>query len=821
MALNEMKVSDLGLLNINRKIINSRKYDSNLISTIGEVTIFESKASNFTKDSYLYKSGLSFSKNNINITCSCNFTTIGRDQVAYLLKGENHSIALHFCDEQARLLVDDTVIIQFSYLKLEDNTEIRTIIKVTETSCNFMLYVHDLVFEKEAVLQSPITLSDLTKLYIGNEPECTGNYWIGSINLGTFTITEDRILNYSPSANYPLTFSKVLISDGEFKLTDKSFPIANHIYEFKISEITRSGGTVLLTSQIDDDSKLTIKEVGLYATTAEGEILFSQISNLSINKGDGVPYDLVFTMNLYAGFVNVVGFPDYNSFLLKEPELCLFQNFSSVKQLLLYIYTNLERIIDMNATDIGYNRSQVFYKLQQELAENEECYFTIENFEKISKKLKKIIEINFNPDAVTVHGNLIVPDNGITKDFSETDYISGNVLFENSKNWEIELAFKLEEKESGTLFTLRGPSAIQPLIFQTNYSLEEDKMYFHAKLGKNNTDNEFIIDADIFEFELGFQYYVKLKYIHDNSNEEDSYYEFLTSDDGEIYREVLTKYSPRIILPVRGFSIGAQSSYNSNTKNYSISNPFKGTFYVNTLKLISNSETWTPTTETVINPTQLLQYYHVPDLNKSRYVLQDLCNPEIYNLTVLETSITGNGDIIDFSNPEGFSLCMNVDLVDRKPKVLLAKTNLTDKPYLLLAFFDSTIYFYLFTKTKTIVLSKIVSDEEIASYLSGPLLLTVALQGNKMVLYKGTEVLASFQGMFGTFRNAKYASLTNFIQTSALKNICSNLNLSDISLDEYVAEIEDNKGRYIKNILAVEGFLTEEELYYINILMNS
>lgn len=819
MALNEFKLSDLGLLNINRKIIGSRRYDSELIETVGTVNIFESKAWGFNLNSYLYKPDLSFTKSSITIACSCNFTTSDTDQVAYLIKGENHSISLHFNNEQARLLINDRVVIQYSYLNLKDNTEIRTIVKLTQETCNFTMYAIDTVFEKSVTLTSPVNITDLTNLYIGNEPEMLGNFWMGSIDLSTFTISEDNVLVYSPSASYPLVFSKILISDGEFNLNDKSIPIANHIYEYKVSEITRSGGTVLLTALIDDDAKLTIKEIGLYATTADGEILFSSVSGLSINKGDGVPYDLIFTMNLYTSFINVTGFPDYNSIVINEPEPCLFQDFTSVKDVIIYTFTNLERIIKMNALDIGYNRAQVFYRFQKEISGNEECYYTIENFFKISKKLKRIVEILFDPAVVTIHGNLNVPDNGIIKEFTNSDYISSNILFDNSKNWEVDFAFK-SEKKTGTLFTLRGPSPIQPLIIQTNYSSEEDKLYLYAKLGKNGTNDEFIIDANIYELEEDIQYFMKFKYVH-TDNEEDSYYQLLVSDDNEDYEEAFTKYSPRIILPVRGVSLGVLSSYNVATRDFTTSDPFRGTFYTNSFKIQSNSEIWTPTIENVIQPAQLTQYYHIPDLYKSRYVLQDLCNPNEYLLTVLETLISTNNDLMDFSNSEGFSLCMNVELKNNKPKIVLAKTNLVDRPYFLFALLNQTIYFYLFTKLKTIILSKVIEDSELVSYLNGVNLFTVTISKSKVILYRGTEVIATFQGFLGTFKNYKYCSLKNYIQTSMLRNICGNLDLRDVPLDDYVQEVENNQGRYIRDILAVQGCMTPEDVYYVNILMSN
>lgn len=822
MSLNEMKLSNLGLLNINRKLIDSRMYNENLITTIGHVKIFEDTASEFSSDSYLYKPNITLSKDNLVISCSLNFSISDAWQLAYLLKGTESSIALKFSNEQARLLINNTVIIQYSYLKLEDNTEIKTRVELTKTACKFTLYVHDFVFEKTVNLNNALNFLNLKELYLGNEPSNPDSYWKGSINLGTFSILENNELVYSPSANRPLTFSKILISDGEFKLENNSKPIANHIYEYELSEITRSNGTVLLTSQLDENSRVLIKEIGLYANTAEGEILFSSISGLSINKGEGVPYDLVVTLNISLSFVNVVGFPDINSFVLNEPEPCSFEDFKTVEDVVVYTFTNLERIIKMNAMDIGYNRAQVFYKLQKEITENEECYFTIENFFKISKRLKRIVEIVFNYEVVDIHGNLVVRENGIAENFSNTNYISGNVLFYNTDNWEISFAFKPEKKETGTLLTMRGPSVIQPLIFQTRHDETNNKMYFYAKLGKDNTTDEFIVNSDLFELEIGVQYFIKFKYVHNEHNEENSYYQLLLSDDGEDYKEAFTKYSPRIILPVRGFSIGVLSEYNELTRDYNTSVPFKGTFYANTFKIISNSEEWAPVIEIVLKDTQLVQYYHIPNFSKSRYVIQDICNPNENNMLVLEDIIETEMDRIDFSNPSGFSICMSTLIGDSKPKIILTKTNLANKPYFLFAFLNKTIYFFLYTKSKLITLSKELNETEIVSYLSEPSLFTVIKTKNKISLYKETEEIASYKGMFGTFKNYRQSSLKNYIQTNTLRDILSSLNLpKDVTLDEYVAEIQKNTGKYVKNILAIQGGISSEDIYYINTLIGS
>ena len=821
MALDELKISEAGLISINRKLLNSRRYESGLINSIGNVTIFNNKASGFSRYGYLYKTDLEL-PSKITISCRGTFATSDVKQVAWALVGDQTSINLSFTSNKVMISINNNIVAQFSYVDLYDGVNFSVYTTFTDNTCEAILYIQDSVLEKSVDLPETIDLSNIHDLYIGNEPKLLGDFWSGSLSLSEFSIKENNDLVYSPSSNYPLKFTKVLISDGEFKLTDKSFPIANHIYEYEISEITRSGNTVLLTSQISDDAKLEIKEIGFYANTGDREILFGSLSGFSINKGEGVPYDLIFTLNYYASFVNVVGFPDYNSFVLNDSEPCLFQDFSNVNKLMLYVFTNLERLIRMNATNIGYNRSQVFYRLQKEIVEQQECYYTIEDFEKIAFRIRKITEDIFNPNSVTVHNNLVVPENGETKNFSTGDYISSNIILNKDDSWEMKFSFKLNENSSSTILTLGNKLPIQPLIIRTNYVSGEDKTYLYAKMGKDNTTNEFILDTNIFEIHLGIRYYVKLKYVHNSRVPEDSYYEFSVSDDDEVYREVFTKYSERKMLPVESVYIGVEYSYNTATQTPSVSNPFEGIIYVNDLKITDTDGNWSPATTLIINGTQLIQFYHIPNYYKSRYVVHDLCNPDLFNIQVLETSIEGNEDLIDFSYKDGFSLCVNVDMEDNKPKILLAKTNLIDKPYFLLALLNRTLYFIINTNSKTITLSKAITDEELVSYLGNPVLLSLIIKGNSMKFYKGTDLIASFQGIFGEFKDFKFSTLRNTIQADTLRRICTDLGIGRIyDLNEYVQETLDNENRYVKNILAIQGALNINDIYYMNMLMNA
>ena len=73
MAENQMIVSELGLLNINKKIADIRKYNKYLINTQGTVLVEDGVASNFGSDSYLYQTDMNFSVSELVISASGNY----------------------------------------------------------------------------------------------------------------------------------------------------------------------------------------------------------------------------------------------------------------------------------------------------------------------------------------------------------------------------------------------------------------------------------------------------------------------------------------------------------------------------------------------------------------------------------------------------------------------------------------------------------------------------------------------------------------------------------------------------------------------------
>ena len=483
MTENQMKVSSLGLLNINKKIADIRKYDKGLIENIGNVHIENNDASEFEEGSYLLKSNLSLTgdKITINLTGLYNPSySVEREQVAWFLTGEspsNRNAILQFNDNGISLIINSNLVIQFPFLDLTDATPFKAITELSPKSCRLVLYIKGTIYQKTFDFTKDINIETFNKIYLGNDPTDLTEFWRGSLNLAEFTLIENNKVIYTPSTSFPFTFSKVLISDGEVgKLTDETIPVVNHIYQLDLSEITRSNASILFTAQVDKDIRLNIKEIGLYVTTENGEELFSTLKDININKSSNVPYDLIITLNLSINFLNVVGFPDENSFYLEEFKPALLKDFKTVKEVVAYIMTNLERLIILNATNIGYDKAQVFYQLQQEIERNEDCYTNIQSYSKLMKKLKIILEIIFNEDSITPYGNIELTNTGVASNFSNNNYISSSIYVEPDIPWNSTLSFTLlnnvAQGERETLATYVGTKVVvrDPYLSSWRYS---------------------------------------------------------------------------------------------------------------------------------------------------------------------------------------------------------------------------------------------------------------------------------------------------------------------------------------------------------------
>lgn len=496
MTTNQMNLTQLGLLNVNRKIIDSRKYKENSISTEGNVVIVNGTASSFDTESYLYKEGLSFTgSSEITLNFSGVYIPAENAQTVWVLKGTTTSVKLQVSPTEINVYLNGNSVLRTTTIPLTDNADIKIAVTLKSGSMSMMAYADDKVSQKSAILGDAIQLENLTKLYLGNDPLELSTFWKGSIKLQEFSIMENQSLLFTPSTNYSLTFTKILVSDGEFPLTNSSVPILDHVIEFNVTEVNRSGNTVLLTSQIDDESKILIKEIGLYAETEDGPILFSILSGLNIDKGKNVPYDLIFTVNIDISFVNAVGFPDTGSIVLEESTPVSFQDFNTVRDLALYVFTSLERIIVMNATFLGYNTPQVFYRLQQEIALEEESYSTVQTYAKLIQKLKRVMESQIDPLTMTMVGEVDLNEDGEATDFSTSDYLKADIYMDTNEPWEVKTSFSAEEPEAGSIVTLGSPSKNQSIT--TSIVNSSGNKYYNVKIEEQESLEATILSENI------------------------------------------------------------------------------------------------------------------------------------------------------------------------------------------------------------------------------------------------------------------------------------------------------------------------------------
>ena len=461
--------ADSSLTKICKEIINDRVYNSSLIKIVGSPYIVDGVATNFSSSDYLYQDSLSLPSDEITISIKgvfasgsnskqCAWALIGNDVYPIILYASETSITLSYRTE---------TICKLSGLILNSNNAISIKVRIDSTNCEISIFQGDTLYNIVEPLRYYLTLNKYTKVQIGAFED---SQWAGNIYIAPFSISGKNNIIYTPSDGPYFNLSKILISDGEYKLTDNTKPVTHHIYELGVNEITRSGSTLLIESLIDADTYLNIREIGLYDTSGENPVLFSVADNLSINKTEGLPYDLIFTLDLSLSIVNIVGFPDTGSFLVKDPGYISLFKFNSIERTLLYVLTNLERIIDKNALEIGYNRPQVFYKLQQDISNMEHCYNTIQSYAKMKDKFFYKSSREFDPSRVAVEGGIEI-NNDTASNFNISNYLYSDNLRDYSETWEASFSFETNEgsNSSGTVGCLTSPCVNQPLeVFLEN-----------------------------------------------------------------------------------------------------------------------------------------------------------------------------------------------------------------------------------------------------------------------------------------------------------------------------------------------------------------
>lgn len=842
MAENQMHVSDLGILNVNRKIADITKYDKELIETIGEDLKFDNNSvSNFSETSYLYKSDLTFSDSPLTIKMSGTYHATASEQVAWFLAGTNpeiNNIILQFNENQISLVIDSRVIVKFPFLGLTDTVPFKSITEISNNSCRLTIYLNGTLYDKTIELAIPTNLSLLNKLYIGNDPTDLTEYWQDSLNVGEFTISNKDQVVYTPSVNFPLKLSKVLISDRELgPLTDTSVPVARHIVEIPINEVSRSNSAILFTTTLGEDIRIIIREIALYYEGEDGSKIFCNIGGLNINKGFNVPYDLIFTLNLSVNFLNVTGFPDVNSFYLEEFRPALFKDFKTIQEVTTYAITNLERLIRMNAQNIGYNKAQIFYMLQQEFEREQDCYSNIQSFSKLMKRLQIEVEKIFSSDNLQSlrDSEVVISDDGVAQNFSLTNYLCSYWTLEDLSNWKIDTSFTLnrsvEENQPETFASFvyyyennessyeegEGITYSSVLPVELGVNRINNKNYCFIKI--RDIDGNYIIDEpELFQALLWKKYYVRVYY-------KDNTYNISFSENGKEYQLIKSISSTDEIAGIGVIFIGTRfDSYDPETDTTTVSQPFSsGSLDLFNWTIETPYSYWENYESIITRNTELSQYYRIPDLFQSTYQVTDLCH-EDNNISILENSFQGNKDLINFHNRDGFTLNIKVNLKDAEPKILLAKTNMLGDPYFVLSFLNQTLKFTIYLENgETVSLLKEIPRDDLASFIREPVLISVILDYDQnFSLYRNNELLDIYEGLSGPYKDYSQYSLTNSITDNLLTELCREVtDYGDFTFDEYVTKVKENQGRYVQNIVGITGTLNSNDLYYINNLMDT
>lgn len=349
---NTMTVTNSALSSICRELIDKRIYKKDSINFIGTPTVISGVASNLSPDDFFEEDiSLSSDCEVTRISFQGNFTALQETDVccAWNFKGGELSLGLFITPTTVYLKSESNTIVSLTNI---DNSEksIKCNIEILETSCSLEYIVNNTRYFVPVELENPLPIGAYTKLYVGADGNFDNMYFRGNIDLASLIVYQDSTVVYSPSIENSFNFTTLLVSDGTYPLVDSTSPVLNHVFPFPIKEVTRTGNNLLLTTTISEDAKLTIKEIGLYCADGEGTYLFSKISNLNLDKGTNLDYDLIINIKLDISVVNTVAFP---KFIITDPEYPKLDSFNKIKRSYLYSTTNLERMIKTNALGVG------------------------------------------------------------------------------------------------------------------------------------------------------------------------------------------------------------------------------------------------------------------------------------------------------------------------------------------------------------------------------------------------------------------------------------------------------------------------------------
>ena len=125
-GLDTLNITNSGLFNINKKIINSRVYSNSLITAIGNPTILDGVASGFSSESYLFYSPLNLEgATALSVNFQGNLTRSTKEQCAWELTNTSEaSLRLIFENNKVTLMYNAERIFSFSSLTFSNKEDL-------------------------------------------------------------------------------------------------------------------------------------------------------------------------------------------------------------------------------------------------------------------------------------------------------------------------------------------------------------------------------------------------------------------------------------------------------------------------------------------------------------------------------------------------------------------------------------------------------------------------------------------------------------------------------------------------------------------------
>lgn len=300
-------------------------------------------------------------------------------------------------------------------------------------------------------------------------------------------------------------FTKIRLGNKEGILDSTRTSLIDTVYTLPIDSVSLNNNIFTILSTIPDTIEgFDIREIGLYDTVGGIDNLFV-FSEIDTTKPADLTYKLILTLDLDLMIVNL--YPVYPEITILDKEYVPLHVEESFEETLNYVNTNLERIIEDNATEIGYNRAQVFYEKQKDINSN------LQNFTNTSKYIKMQNLINdgsisdcfFNCDNnflyyyiknLNNYSSYLEVNNGLITSFNDDitfDNANGTTLMIRANLDKLSdglILGKLDERESKYYFEFRINS---PFL---EFTLHSGLGYYTAAYDMSTLDVR--ISSDVF-----------------------------------------------------------------------------------------------------------------------------------------------------------------------------------------------------------------------------------------------------------------------------------------------------------------------------------